>query len=244
MNFESTLTWWMAPLSGATTHDLPTWTVWHARLMVMAWAVLLPLGVLAARYFKVTPQQDWPRVVDNRAWWNAHRGLQYAGIVVMLIGAALAYGQGTSASTAATAHAWLGWLLVGLGAFQIVGAWLRGSKGGPGEPEPRGDHYDMTPHRRTFERLHKGGGWLAIGLAVCTIGLGLVTADAPRWMPLVLAAWWLALAVLAWRWQRAGRCIDTYQAIWGPSPAHPGNLVAPTGWGIRRHPHPRERSPS
>mgnify|MGYP000080997055 CR=1 FL=1 len=242
MNLEPALAWWLAPMSGAATHELPTWAVWHARLMVLAWAVLLPLGVLAARYFKVTPKQDWPRAVDNRAWWNAHRGLQYAGVVVMLIGAALAWGNGVSGSAAATAHAWLGWLLVGLGAFQIVGAWLRGSKGGPTEPEPSGDHYDMTPHRRYFERLHKGGGWLALGLAVVTLGLGLVVADAPRWMPLVLGTWWLALATLAMRWQRAGRCIDTYQAIWGPSLVHPGNQVRPTGWGIRRHPDGRERS--
>jgi hypothetical protein len=220
---ESAFAWWLTPMSGAATHSLPAWAVWHARLMVLAWAVLLPLGVLAARYFKVTPQQDWPRVVDNRAWWHAHRGFQYIGITVMLIGAALAFGQGTSASAVAATHAGLGWLLVGLGAFQIVGAWLRGSKGGPTEAQLRGDHYDMTPHRRLFERLHKGGGWLALALAVLTIGLGLVAADAPRWMPLVLAAWWLALLVMAWRWQRAGRCVDTYQAIWGPSLSHPGN---------------------
>jgi hypothetical protein len=36
------------------------------------------------------------------------------------------------------------------------------------------------------------------------------------------------------RWQRAGRCIDTYQAIWGPDPAHPGNRRPPVGWGVRR----------
>jgi hypothetical protein len=53
-------------------------------------------------------------------------------------------------------------------------------------------------------------------------------------MPLVLALWWALLGAAFARWQRAGRCIDTYQAIWGPDPAHPGNRRPPVGWGVRR----------
>jgi hypothetical protein len=71
-------------------------------------------------------------------------------------------------------------------------------------------------------------------LAVGVLGLGLHVADAPRWMALALLAWWLLLAALAAHWQRTGRCIDTYQAIWGPDPQHPGNRVPPIGWGVRR----------
>ena len=50
MNALWSLDWWLTPLSGATEHHLPDWMIWHARTMVAAWAVLLPLGVLAARY--------------------------------------------------------------------------------------------------------------------------------------------------------------------------------------------------
>jgi hypothetical protein len=101
--------------------------------------------------------------------------------------------------------------------------------------QPRGDHYDMTPHRLHFERVHKGLGWLSVLAALAVLGLGLQVADAPRWMAGLLAVWWLLLAVLAWQWQRQGRCIDTYQAIWGPDPRHPGNRLKPIGWGVRRH---------
>ncbi len=228
------LAWWLAPLSGATVHHLPDWAVWHARTMVAAWAVLLPLGVLAARFFKVTLEQDWPRQVDNRAWWHAHRGLQYLGMALVATGLFLAWNQGGQATTAAVWHHWLGWVVVVAGAAQLLSAWLRGSKGGPTEPHLRGDHYDMTHHRRAFERWHKGLGWAALLLAVAVIVLGLVAADAPRWMAGGLTLWWSLLAALAWRWQRQGRCIDTYQAIWGPDPAHPGNRLRPTGWGVRR----------
>lgn len=226
--------WLAAPLSGASTHTLAPWAAWHARCMVLAWGVLLPLGALLARFFKVTPRQDWPHTLDHRGWWHAHRALQWGGVLLMSLGAWLAWGHGHGASTAARLHAWGGWALCALGWLQIAGGLLRGTKGGPGEPQLRGDHYDMTPRRRAFERAHKSLGWLAVALAVAVIALGLDIADAPRWMALALAAWWLAFGALFAVLQSRGRCIDTYQAIWGPDPAHPGNLVPPTGWGVRR----------
>lgn len=236
LNFEDSWRWWLSPFSGATTHFLNDWVIWHARVMVLAWAVLLPLGAVAARYFKVTPWQSWPQQLDNRFWWHAHRLLQYSGSALMVLGVALSWGHGALATPVAQWHATLGWFVIALGVLQLVSAWSRGSKGGPTEPYLRGDHYDMTPHRLWFERLHKAGGWLALVLAVVTVGLGLWAADAPRWMALVLSAWWLALFLAATRLERTGRCVDTYQAIWGPNPKHPGNQRSHPGWGMRR-PH-------
>jgi hypothetical protein len=232
--------WLLAPLSGAADHHIAPWAYWHARCMVLAWGVLLPLGALAARYFKITPAQRWPDELDNKFWWHTHRVCQWGGIGVMSLGLLLAWGQGRQDGAAAALHAQAGWVLAGIGWLQALGGWARGSKGGPTDVALRGDHYDMTPYRIGFERLHKSLGWLAVGGAIAVIALGLIAADAPRWMPLVLAGWWLALAAAAWRWQRQGRCVDTYQAIWGPDPRHPGNRIEPIGWGVRR-PQPRER---
>ena len=226
--------WLFSPLSGAVSHEIAPWATWHARCMVLAWAVLLPLGALVARFYKVTPRQAWPRELDNRAWWHAHRALQWGGVAALTLGAALAWDQGQGGSDAARWHAAAGWALCIAGWAQIAGALLRGSKGGPTEPQLRGDHYDMTPWRRTFERLHKGLGWLAVGVSAWVIVLGLVVADAPRWMLVVLCVWWFVLALMFAVLQARGRCIDTYQAIWGPDPSHPGNSVRPTGWGVRR----------
>ena len=235
MTAALSITWWLTPLSGASEHFLPDWAIWHARCMTLAWSVFLPLGALTARYFKVTPKQDWPRVLDNRAWWHAHRGLQYVGMGLVAVGLAMSWNQGTQSSASALWHHWLGWAVVCLGACQLISAWARGSKGGPSEPQMRGDHYEMTAYRRWFERIHKGLGWIAIAAAVLTVVLGLVAADAPRWMAGVLGIWWLLLLALGWYWQRQGRCIDTYQAIWGTDAHHPGNQVPVTGWGVRRH---------
>ncbi|MBL8346273.1 MAG: cytochrome B [Rubrivivax sp.] len=202
--------------------------------MVVGWGVLLPVGALVARYFKVTGRQRWPDQLDNKAWWHAHRALQWSGIAVMSVGALIAWLLGVRATPLAAVHGWAGWALVAMGWLQVIAGLARGSKGGPTDARLRGDHYDMTPYRQAFERLHKGLGWLTVLLAAGVIAGGLVLADAPRWMPLVLAAWWLALGWAAWRWQAQGRCIDTYQAIWGPDRAHPGNRIRPIGWGVRR----------
>jgi hypothetical protein len=226
--------WLLTPLSGAATHEIAPWAYWHARLMVLGWGVLLPLGALLARFFKVLPRQDWPRELDNKVWWHGHRSLQWCGVLLMTTGTAMAWGHGNQATALAHAHAWAGWALCAVGWIQIGGSFVRGSKGGPTDLQLRGDHYDMTERRRAFERAHKTLGWLGVVAAAGVIAMGLVLADAPRWIALVLAGWWALLITLFVALHRQGRCIDTYVAIWGPDPAHPGHHVPPTGWGVRR----------
>ena len=122
--------------------------------------------------------------------------------------------------------------------FHAVMAWARGSKGGPTSPapdgSPRGDHYDMTARRVAFERIHKSVGYTAMLAATLAIPTGLWAANAPVWMWALLACWWALLAAAFAGLQRRGLALDTYQAIWGPDPRHPGNRRAPIGWGVRR----------
>lgn len=232
---EWLLSWLSTPLSGATTHSIATWTAWHARLMVLSWGILVPVGVFAARFYKVLPTQNWPEELDNRNWWNAHRWFQGTAVLSMTAGLALAFGADRGESAAETVHVALGWFLCLAGWLQVLAGVFRGSKGGPTDVLLRGDHYDMSPWRLWFERLHKGLGWVAVVVAVPTIALGLKVSDAPRWMAVVLIVWWTGLAVWFVRLQMRGRCIDTYQAIWGPDELHPGNRIQPIGWGISRY---------
>lgn len=240
--------WLTTPLSGAATHVIAPWVYWHARLMVLAWAVLMPLGGLAARYFKVLPSQAWPTELDNKFWWRSHRTLQWSGLALTTLGAWIIWQPSPVLAPDhapwARIHGWAGWLLVLLGWSQIFGGLARGSKGGPSDRQHQGDHYDMSPRRVWFERIHKSLGWACLLLSIPVILAGLVLADAPRWMPLALCVWWLSLAALAWMWQQQGRCIDTYQAIWGPDARHPGNRRPPIGWGIRRPFHEKNHGPS
>ena len=241
----------LEPWSGAAIHDIPAAWAWHGRLMVFAGAVLFPVGVVLARYYKVTPGQSWPDVLDNRFWWNGHRLTQYAGVALMtgavgLLWASCSGGESTAWSCRggrATLHELAGFAVLAAGWLQIALGLMRGSKGGPTDPDAdpadpgtwRGDHYDMTPRRIRFEWIHKLLGYLTLVLAVVAIVTGLVHADAPRWMFPALAAWWSGLAAWSARMQRQGRNIDTYQAIWGPDPGHPGAKRKPTGFGVRRY---------
>lgn len=240
---NSVLHWLAMPLSGASVHVIEAQTYWHARLMVLAWGVLLPVGALMARYFKVLPSQNWPAVLDSKWWWHGHLTLQWSGMALASVGVFLLMSS-TQLSGLALFHSTTGWVLMLLAWTQIMGGLLRGSKGGPTAVHLRGDHYDMTPHRAWFERLHKLLGWACVLGAVAVLVSGLLLADAPRWMPLTLGLWWLCLLGLAWRWQRQGRCIDTYQAIWGPDACHPGNHTPPIGWGIRRPIQPQNHGQS
>jgi hypothetical protein len=244
--------WMMTPLSGASTHGIEPMVAWHARLMTLAWGVLVPIGVLVARYWKLWPGQAWPQQLDHKGWWIVHRLVQWGAAILGTLGVYLVVQEGlgiggvglrgfsthaadgTPRSSIAVFHFTLGITLVILVWLQIVAAYRRGSKGGPTDTRMRGDHYDMTPKRRRFERLHKTLGWSALVLAWAIILSGLWMADAPRWMLVGLLAWWASLFALAIRWQRQGRCIDTYQAIWGHDPQLPGLSLKPIGWGIRR----------
>ena len=202
--------------------------------MTLAWAVLAPLAVLVARYFKVLPGQDWPRELDSQVWWRTHWIGQTVVMVLSLIGLALIMTREGPLGW----HGILGYTVLALMAVQVVLGRFRGTKGGPTAPHMdgtvRGDHYDMTPWRVMFEWVHKCVGYGVLALALCVVLLGLWDANAPRWMWLMIALWWLLLLACAWVLQTKGRAIDTYQAIWGPDPKHPGNSRKPIGWGIRR----------
>lgn len=64
---------WLLPLSAALSAPTLFWCLWstgtitvamagHGALMLTAWGLLMPAGGVVARYFKVMPGQDFPRV--------------------------------------------------------------------------------------------------------------------------------------------------------------------------------------
>lgn len=229
--------WLLLPIDPERDHSVSPLVAWHGRVMVLAWAVLSPLAILIARYFKIMPDQNWPAVLDNPRWWQLHWKMHVIVAVLSVFALGLAIAS-HSENAAFTAHRVAGYALLALMLVQIVGSILRGSKGGPTAPAPdgslHGDHYDMTPHRLAFERIHKTAGYLAIVLSITAIAMGLWSANAPRWMWLTIAAWWALLVVVALYLQFARGAVDTYQAIWGPSPEHPGNRMRKHGlWTFR-----------
>ena len=222
------------PIDPNRAHVVDFAVSWHGRAMTLAWGGLAPLAILFARYFKVLPQQDWPRELDSQVWWRIH----WIGQSTVLLLTVFAVGLVLSQAGPLGIHGALGYLVLVCVAAQVATGVMRGTKGGPTAPSPsgdvRGDHYDMTPWRKAFEAAHKSLGYLVLVLASIVIVLGLWETNAPRWMWLALAAWSTCLFVLAIMLQRRGQAIDTYQAIWGPGLEHPGNRMAAPRWGMRR----------
>lgn len=217
--------WLFSPIDPGRSHEVGFAISWHARLMVLGWGVLAPLAVLVARFFKVMPQQDWPRQLDNQTWWRGHWMGQTIVLGLTALGFALVMPPNFAEMTL---HRWMGYSVI-LGLLVQVGLGLaRGSKGGPTAPAPdgslHGDHYDMTMRRRAFEWAHKSLGYGLLGLAAATIIVGLWDANGPKWMWVTLIGWWGMFAILFRTFQKRGMAVDTYQAIWGPDPVHPGNL--------------------
>ena len=237
------MNWLLAQISGATAHSISSGIAWHGCLMVLAWVVLMPVGFLVARFYKITPGQDWPRWLDNPFWFRNHRRLGYAiGIVTVIAMASILWVDGTLILWQSN-HAIRGWVLLLLACFQIFGSLLRGTHGGPVDRSPSkvhprqqwpGDHFNMTRRRILFEYSHKIVGYFLVPLTIWQIASGLRDADAPRWLWVLISLWTLAFISAFVKLQLAGKCIDTYQAIWGLDETLPGYRRKPIGWGITR----------
>ena len=240
---EAAARWLLTPLSGSDEHFISTAMAWHGRLMVLGMGLLMPPVVIVARFFKITPRQDWPRQLDNPFWFVTHRRWGHAIGLIVVAGLAFALAGAGWQAPWTSFHTALGWIVIGLVLVQLASAWMRGTHGGPVDPFTRkrrpphewpGDHFSMTRRRIAFEYVHKYAGYALLIVTLAAIPSGLVAADSPRWMPIAMAVWWLLmLGVFVWL-QREGRCIDTYQAIWGLDPELPGNRRRPIGLGITR----------
>lgn len=229
--------WLLSSIDATRPHELSNAVVWHARLMVLAWGFVFPIGILIARFLKTTPNQDWPRRLDNQLWWHSHWLLQSFGGLAVCVAAYLIWGS-SGTSWAAWIHSIIGWAVIAFCAVQILSGLFRGTKGGPTDQAPdgsmRGDHFDMTPRRLAFEYLHKFLGYAALFISWAAIFLGLYLANAPVWMFVGLLAWFVLWLTMFIHLQKRGLALDTYQAIWGPDPSLPGNQRKPIGLGVRR----------
>ncbi len=231
------LDWLLHPVDPTRAHDIGFALSWHARLMLLSWGMLTPVAILVARFFKITPGQNWPRDLDNPLWWNVHFLGQLGSFSVACIALIMTLVSSQNLGSALF-HQVLGYAVMVLGLLQVLSGLFRGTKGGPTAPRPdgnlQGDHYNMTRRRLMFEFAHKTVGYITVGLVIVAVQTGLWAANAPVWMWLAIGGWWLLLMTFGIWLQRNGRAYDTYQAIWGPSAEHPGNLMSKQGFGMVR----------
>ncbi|CAI5464398.1 unnamed protein product [Closterium sp. Yama58-4] len=104
---------------GTVEHLQPVFVV-HGFMMTMAWAVLMPFGVLAARYLK------------HNDWLSIHQYTQYSALALMLLGLLFAVGE-LGGIELTSNHAKIGMATFALGCFQPINAFFRPPKPSPGE---------------------------------------------------------------------------------------------------------------
>ena len=206
---------------------------YHAWLMFTCWFVLVPFGVISIRYLKTKPRpwglpRGWGKFDRIFVWWVMHIWTLYTAITLSLGGLAVALIA--SGKFSGSLHAWFGGLTILSGTLQIIVAWQRGTHGGhnhpttdPDDPSTwRGDHFDMTRRRRWFEAWHKPGGYFALFLATGAVTTGLMQ----YWMPMIALALplvFVCVFILVVFLEGTGQRHDTYEAVFGNHPEHPGN---------------------
>ena len=232
--------WLWSNWDSSREHKIDFASQWHARAMFIAWGVMIPCGILIARFYKVTPKQNFPHELDSKFWWHCHLILQAVGCWIALFAVLFMLYYNTD-TVDAPLHRLLGWLTMGLAVIQVLLGLFRGQTGGPTYPAPDGswwgDHYHMTARRYFFEYTHKTIGYVTL---LCSWGAtltGLWYVNSPKGMVLFIVLFWIFLVVVFIILQYQGRTIDTYQAIWGTSPEHPGNHKKIVGWGVKKLPH-------
>ena len=242
-NVNDILRWLFSSWDSNRPHQIDFGSQWHARMMFLAWGILLPCGILMARFFKITPKQNFPHELDNQLWWYSHVYLQAIGCIISFL-SLLFILYYNSHNIDAPLHRLLGWATMILCSIQILLGQFRGTKGGPTYPAPdgswRGDHYDMTTYRYVFEYIHKILGYVTLLCSWGTTLSGLWYVNAPKGMVLFILLFWAGLISIFVFLQRQGRAVDTYQAIWGTDPKHPGNTKKIVGWRIKRQPHTKD----
>lgn len=137
----------------------------HGTCMLISWGIMLPSGVIIAHNLKHRP---------DAFWFVWHRRLQMTGVTIALIGWIIALVSFNvfikGGATASLAHGSMGMTVMVLGLMQPINAYFR--------PHKSADSDDATKRKRAcWEILHKGSGYTAVLLALCTIGIGVTLPE-------------------------------------------------------------------
>lgn len=140
-----------------TAGEMVPYYIAHGALMLLGWGLILPAGVLSARFLKY----------KGPIWFHAHRALQIGGLLVASAGwiiALVKFDVFTADGLDPTViHGSLGIVTMCLGLLQPVNAFFR----------PHVTNGPKLFARLVWEILHKASGYTALLLAMVTICLGI-----------------------------------------------------------------------
>lgn len=141
--------------SAEAEEDLRPVLAVHGFMMFLAWGILLPGGILAARYLKH---------VKGDGWFQIHVYLQYSGLAIVFLGFLFAVAELRGLSFSSL-HVKFGMLAIVLCIAQPVNAYLRPKKPVAGE--------EVSSKRRLWEYIHVivGRGAIVVGVAALITGM-------------------------------------------------------------------------
>ena len=134
--------------------------------MGLSWGVMLPIGVLVARYTKHTLPGGQPAV-----WFRVHRGTQTAGLVISIAGLAIALAR-PEFGPIDTPHGYIGLVVMALALLQPLNAMVRPKAIDKTVDKSAAPGRKKTCRRSVWEVLHKSTGYLAVVLALANMFLG------------------------------------------------------------------------
>ncbi|EPS64341.1 hypothetical protein M569_10439, partial [Genlisea aurea] len=141
--------------SAEAEEDLRPVLAVHGFMMFLAWGILLPGGILSARYLKH---------VKDDSWFRIHVYLQYSGLTIVFLGFLFAVAE-LRGLVFDSFHVKLGLLAITLAASQPLNAYFRPKKPAIGEPPSSG--------RLAWEYAHvvTGRCGMAVGVAAVFSGM-------------------------------------------------------------------------
>ncbi|KAG8375826.1 hypothetical protein BUALT_Bualt10G0140700 [Buddleja alternifolia] len=143
--------------SAEAEEDLRPVLAVHGFMMFLAWGILLPGGILAARYLK--------RVKGDR-WFQIHVYLQYSGLAIVFLGFLFAVAE-LQGFIFDSLHVKIGLLAILLVVAQPVNAYLRPKKPANGEEE------EVSLKRLIWEYTHVITGRCAVVVGVAALITGM-----------------------------------------------------------------------
>jgi len=154
---------------------VPGWKVAHGTMMLVAWCVLVPLAIIAARFMKSAGEFS---AIKKAKWLAIHLTLNTTAVLVTIFAAIYALKENESPIDFSTAedstqriiamHFLFGKIILGLVGFQLIIGYVRPHKN-PDGPQ--------TSTRWLWELLHMNLGRVLGLIAVTNCIMGLVAID-------------------------------------------------------------------
>ncbi|KAJ3708207.1 hypothetical protein LUZ61_011912 [Rhynchospora tenuis] len=126
---------------------------WHGLLVTLGWGILMPIGIMMARYFKKY----------DPFWFYAHISIQGIGFVLGLVGIIIGFSLDDDDVNNIDVHKAIGIIILVFGALQVKAFFIRPVK--------------TSKIRRYWNWYHHNIGRAAVILGIANIFLGLNIAD-------------------------------------------------------------------